>query len=214
MSLLLAYPKGRLGDELLALLGSSALSPTIAPGRALKVPAREPDVEIVFLKGADLVEYVARNVAALGVVGSDSLDEHNSDVLELADLGLGRCRLSLSVPAGVTVEQLRQRRHLKIATKFLRSTSAWLERKGITAELVYLTSSIELAPVLGLADAIVDLVQTGRTLVDNGLCELEVIGHTSGRLIAARGAYLENPQRIERYRALLVAACRSAHGAA
>ena len=135
MSLLLAYPKGRLGDELLGLLGSSELAPTAAPGRALKVPAREAGVEIVFLKGADLVEYVARNVAALGVVGSDSLDEHGSDVLELADLGLGRCRLSLSAPAGIGVEQLRQRRHLKIATKFLRSTSAWLERKGITAEI-------------------------------------------------------------------------------
>jgi ATP phosphoribosyltransferase len=191
------------------LLGASELAPTSAPGRALKLHAREPGVEIVFLKGADLVEYVARNVAALGVVGSDSLDEHGSDVLELADLGLGRCRLSLSAPAGVSVEQLRQRRHLKLATKFLRSTSAWLDRKGITAELVYLTSSIELAPLLGLADAIVDLVQTGRTLVDNGLCELEVIGQTSGRLIAARGAYLENPQRIERYRQLLVAACRA-----
>jgi ATP phosphoribosyltransferase len=209
MSLLLAFPKGRLGDELFTRIEGSVLAPRVSPGRSLKVPALEPDVEIVFLKGADLVEYVARNVAALGVVGSDSLDEHGSDVLELADLGIGKCRLSLSAPAGVSLEQLQRIRHLKLATKFYRSTSAWLERRSMTAELVHLISSIELAPVLGLADAIVDLVQTGQTLRENGLVELETVTQTSGRVIASRGAYLVHGPRIERYRKLLVEACKS-----
>jgi ATP phosphoribosyltransferase len=207
-SLLVAYPKGRLGDELLLKLAGSPLAPAVDPGRALKVPAGESGVELVFLKGADLVEYVARNVAALGVVGSDALDEKDTDVLELADLGLGRCRLSVSAPVGVTLESLARKRHLRLATKFVRRTQLWLARRGLTAELVPLTSSIELAPALGLADAIVDLVQTGRTLVENGLEEIECITQVSGRLIAARGAYLSNPTRIDALAAQITRACR------
>ncbi len=206
MTLLIAYPKGRLGDELLEKIGVSALGPAVDPGRALKVPAREPGVELVFLKGADLVEYVARNVAALGVVGSDALDEKDVDVLELADLGLGRCRLSVSAPVGVSLGDLAKKKHLRLATKFVRRTQRWLDRQGITAELVPLTSSIELAPALGLADAIVDLVQTGRTLVENGLLEIECITQVSGRLIAARGAYLADPRRIDHLASLIVRA--------
>jgi ATP phosphoribosyltransferase len=207
MTMLIAYPKGRLGDALLERLANTALAPASAPGRALRVPAREPGVDLVFLKGTDLVEYVARNVVALGVVGSDSLDERESDVLELADLGLGRCRLSLSAPKGLTLSMLAEKRHLKLATKFVRSTSAWLAKNAITAELVPLSSSIELAPSLGLADAIVDLVQTGRTLVENGLEEVEVIELVSGRLIASRGAYMNNPEQIEKLRTLFITAC-------
>jgi ATP phosphoribosyltransferase len=209
MSLLIAFPKGRLGDELLTRIAGTELAPASKPGRSLKVAAQAAGVEIVFLKGSDLVEYVARNVAALGVVGSDSLDEHSSDVLELADLGIGKCRLSLSAPLGITTEALQRRRHLKIATKFYRSTSAWLERRAMTAELVHLTSSIELAPVLGLADAIVDLVQTGQTLRENGLVELEELHHTSGRIIASRGAYLEHGPRLEHFCKVLREACAS-----
>jgi ATP phosphoribosyltransferase len=208
VTLLIAYPKGRLGDELLEKIAGSALGPAVDPGRALKVPAREPGVELVFLKGSDLVEYVARNVAALGVVGSDALDEKDVDVLELADLGLGRCRLSVSAPVGMSLGDLAKKKHLRLATKFVRRTQRWLDRQGITAELVPLTSSIELAPVLGLADAIVDLVQTGRTLVENGLAEIECITQVSGRLIAARGAYLEDPRRIDHLASLLVEASR------
>jgi ATP phosphoribosyltransferase len=207
--MLIAYPKGRVGDDLLTRLSTTTLAPASDPGRALRVPAREPGVELVFLKGTDLVEYVARNVAALGVVGSDSLDEHASDVLELADLGIGRCRLSLSAARGVTLAQLAQKRHLRLATKFVRTTALWLSRQGIAAELVPLSSSIELAPSLGLADAIVDLVQTGKTLIDNGLEEVEVINQVSGRLVAARGAYLEDPERIEKFRSMFLKACAS-----
>jgi ATP phosphoribosyltransferase len=203
MTLLIAYPKGRLGDELLTKLADSSLAPASDPGRALRVSARAPGISIVFLKGSDLVEYVARNVAALGVVGSDALDEKEADVLELADLGLGKCRLSLSGPRGSTVEALAQKKHLRLATKFVKRTQRWLRERGLTAELVPLTSSIELAPSLGLADAIVDLVQTGRTLIENDLIELEPIAQVSARLIAARGAYLQNPARIDQLASLL-----------
>jgi ATP phosphoribosyltransferase len=150
-------------------------------------------VEVLLLKGSDLPRYVAGGVAALGVVGSDTLDECEVDLLELADLKLGACRLSLCAPKGVSFDTLRRKPHLRIATKYVRMTRAWLRSEDLTAELVPLQSSVELAPILGLADAIVDLVQTGSTLKAHSLCEVEVMGRTSARLVASRGAYLSEP---------------------
>lgn len=198
MSTLIAIPKGRLGDELIQRLAKTplALDPVALKGRGLRVPTAMPGVEALLLKGADLPRYVAENVAALGVVGSDTLDEQPMDVLELADLGFGACRLALCAKLGVDLQALLRRPHLRLATKYLRATEAWLAREGLTAELVPLTSSVELAPLVGLADAIVDLVQTGSTLQANGLAELAVLGTTSARLIAARAAYLSRPAEL------------------
>lgn len=198
MSLLIAFPKGRLGDDLVPRLRGTALAldESALKSRLLRIPTATPGVEAILLKGADLPRYVAEGIAPLGIVGSDTLDELDLDVLELADLGFGGCRLSLCGPAGLTLDLLRRRPHLRLATKFERATAAWLDREGLTAELVPLQSSVELAPVLGLADAIVDLVQTGSTLRAHDLQELEVLGTTSARLIAARGAYLSEPQRL------------------
>jgi ATP phosphoribosyltransferase len=196
--MLIAFPKGRLGDELLPRLQGTplALDQAALKSRVLRIPTATPGVEALLLKGSDLPRYVAAGVAALGIVGSDTLDELDMDLLELADLGFGRCRLSLCAVEGVTLEALRARPHLRIATKFLRSTETWLAKEGLTAELVPLQSSVELAPLLGLADAIVDLVQTGTTLKAHGLKELEVLGETSARLVAARGAFLSDPGRV------------------
>jgi ATP phosphoribosyltransferase len=174
--------------------------------RVLRIPTATPEVEALLLKGRDLPRYVAGGVAALGVVGSDTLDECEADLLELADLKLGVCRLSLCAPAGVSLESLRHQPHLRIATKYVRMTRAWLRSQELTAELVPLQSSVELAPILGLADAIVDLVQTGGTLRAHGLQEIEVIGRTSARLVASRGAYLSEPGRIAPLARLLVSA--------
>jgi ATP phosphoribosyltransferase len=198
MPLLIALPKGRIADELLPRLAGTplALDAGALKGRALRIPTATADVEAILLKGSDLPRYVAEGVAALGIVGSDTLDELDLDVLELADLGFGACRLSLCGPADLSLEALRRRPHLRLATKFTRATAAWLDREGLTAELVPLQSSVELAPILGLSDAIVDLVQTGGTLRAHGLRELAVLGTTSARLIAARGAYLAEPQRL------------------
>ncbi|WP_306589594.1 ATP phosphoribosyltransferase [Geothrix sp. 21YS21S-4] len=206
--LLLALPKGRLGDDIVPRLAGTplALDPAALRSRALQIPTATPGVEALLLKGADLLRYVAAGVASLGIVGSDTLDEADVDLLELADLGLGACRLSLCAPAGVGLAQLRARPHLRLATKFLRVTEAWLAREGLTAELVPLSSSIELAPLLGLADAIVDLVQTGGTLKAHGLVETAVLGRSSARLVAARGAYLSEPARIRPLADILTAA--------
>ena len=197
-SILIAFPKGRLGDELVPkLVGTPlALDPEALKSRVLRIPTATPGVAALLLKGADLPRYVAAGVAQLGIVGSDTLDEMDMDLLELADLGFGACRLSLCAQAGVTLEVLRAKPHLRLATKFPKATEAWLTREGLTAELVPLQSSVELAPILGLADGIVDLVQTGGTLRAHGLKEIAILGRTSARLVASRGAYLSQPERI------------------
>ncbi|HXC18016.1 MAG TPA: ATP phosphoribosyltransferase [Holophagaceae bacterium] len=198
MTVLIALPKGRLGDETLARLAGTPFAPDPAAlkGRVLHIPTATPGVEALLLKGADLPRYVAGGVAALGVVGSDTLDELDADLLELSDLGFGSCRLSLCAKADVSLDDLRTKAHLRIATKFPKATARWLAREELAAELVPLQSSVELAPLLGLADAIVDLVQTGGTLKAHGLAELAVLARTSARLVAGRGAYLGDPARL------------------
>ncbi|MBK9796273.1 MAG: ATP phosphoribosyltransferase [Holophagaceae bacterium] len=207
-TLLIAFPKGRLGDELIPKLAGTplALDTEALKSRVLQIPTATPGVAVLLLKGADLPRYVAAGVASLGIVGSDTLDEMDMDLLELADLGFGACRLSLCARGGVTLEALRAKPHLRLATKFPKATEAWLSREDLTAELVPLSSSAELAPLLGLADAIVDLVQTGGTLRAHGLVETAVLGRSSARLVAARGAYLSEPSRIRPLAELLVKA--------
>ncbi|HTL98677.1 MAG TPA: ATP phosphoribosyltransferase [Holophagaceae bacterium] len=198
MTILIALPKGRLGEATLTRLAGTPfeLDAAALKGRALRIPTATGGVEALLLKGIDLPRYVAGGVAALGVVGSDTLDELDADLLELADLGFGACRLSLCAKAEVTLGDLRRKAHLRLATKFPKATARWLEREELAAELVPLQSSVELAPLLGLADAIVDLVQTGGTLKAHGLAELAVLARTSARLVAGRGAYLGEPARL------------------
>lgn len=208
MTILIALPKGRIADEMLPMLANTALAldEKAMKSRVLCIPTATPGVEALLLKGSDLPRYVAGGVAALGVVGSDTLDECEVDLLELADLKLGVCRLSFCAPQGTSLESLRRKPHLRIATKYVRMTRAWLRSEDLTAELVPLQSSVELAPILGLADAIVDLVQTGSTLRAHGLQEIEVMGRTSARLVASRGAYLSEPGRIAPLARLLTSA--------
>ena len=196
--LLIALPKGRLEEELLPRLRGTAfeLDARALKSRRLRIPMADPGLEAILLKGADLPRYVAGGVAALGVVGSDILDECPVELMELSDLNFGVCRLSLCAPDGTSLEQLKARPHLRIATKFLGATGRWLRQQGITAELVPLQSSVELAPVLGLADAIVDLVQSGKTLLAHHLVELTQLGKASARLVACRGLFLSEPERI------------------
>jgi ATP phosphoribosyltransferase len=196
--LLIALPKGRLEDELLPRLKGSAfeLDPRALKSRKLRIPMADPSLAAILLKGADLPRYVAGGVAALGVVGSDILDECPVDLMELSDLNFGVCRLSLCAPERTTLDMLRRKPHLRIATKFIGATGRWLGQEGLTAELVPLQSSVELAPVLGLADAIVDLVQSGRTLLAHHLVELTTLGKASARLVACRGTFLSEPDRI------------------
>jgi ATP phosphoribosyltransferase len=184
--LLIALPKGRLEEELLPRLKGSRfeLDPRALKSRKLRIPMADPALAAILLKGADLPRYVAGGVAALGVVGSDILDECPVDLMELADLNFGVCRLSLCAPEHTTLEQLRHLPHLRIATKFLGATGRWLRQEGITAELVPLQSRVELAPGQGLA------------LQAHHLAEFATLGKASARLVACRGTFLSEPDRI------------------
>ena len=127
-TLLIAFPKGRLGDELVPKLAGTplALDTAALKSRVLRIPTATPGVAALLLKGADLPRYVAAGVASLGIVGSDTLDEMDMDLLELADLGFGACRLSLCAKTGITLDDLRAKPHLRLATKFPKATEAWL----------------------------------------------------------------------------------------
>lgn len=211
MTTLIALPKGRLAEAIASKLAFTpfALDAAALASRRLHIPMARPDAFAILLKGADLPRYVSAGVATFGIVGSDTLDESSLDLLELADLGLGRCRLALCAPSGLSLDDLRQRPHLRIATKFQMATQRWLHEQELSAELVPLQSSVELAPVLGLADAIVDLVETGSTLRAHGLAELMTLGHTSARLVSARGAYLSEPDYLAPIVQELVSALRN-----
>ena len=196
--LLIALPKGRLEEELLPRIKGSPfeLDPRALKSRKLRIPMADPSLAAILLKGADLPRYVAGGVAALGIVGSDILDECPVDLMELSDLNFGVCRLSLCAPDHTTLDALRAKPHLRIATKFTEATGRWLRQEGLTAELVPLQSSVELAPVLGLADAIIDLVQSGKTLLAHHLAEVSTLGKASARLVACRGMFLSEPDVI------------------
>lgn len=194
MSFVFALPKGRLGESLAKRLADSSLAPRKDPEnpRALTLPTGDPRVSAVWLKGRDLVRYVARGAATFGVVGSDVLGEEDErdDLLEVADLGIGKCTLALAAPRGITEADLRKRAHLKLATKYVRATARWLDAEGLTAELLHIESSVEIAPKLGLSHAIVDLVETGETLRANDLEVLRPVVEVSGRLVVSRAAWL------------------------
>lgn len=179
--LVLALPKGRVMEESLRALRAAGLR--LEPrgeGRALRYDAG--DAEIIEMRNADVPTYVELGVADAGIVGKDVLMEAGSRLSEPVDLGFSACRLSLIRPRGArgTIE--------RVATKYPRLTTAYLSRIGSGAEVVKLTGNVELACITGLADAVVDVVQTGGTLRDNDLEEVDVIAHSSARFVVNRAS--------------------------
>lgn len=205
----MALPKGRLGASLVKRLTGTTLAPLENKDnpRALTFPTGDARVSAVWLKGRDLLRYVASGAATFGVVGSDAIGESEDDVLELEDLGFGRCILCLAAPLGITMADLEATPHLRLATKFSRATAKWLDARGLTAELVPIESSVEIAPRLGLAHAVVDLVQSGDTLRDNDLAVLAEVSPVSARLVMNRGAYLTDRETLRELQATMREAC-------
>jgi ATP phosphoribosyltransferase len=191
MSLTIALAKGRLLETTVRLLAQAGIVPSedLAKTRLLVVPASN-DTRLLLLKDPDVPVYVERGAADVGIVGVDQLRESGCDVLEPLDLGIGRCRLSLCAmgPADRELVPL-PGRALRIATKYPQVTTKLFAARGQGVEILRLQGSVELAPVVGLADAIVDLVETGRTLVQNGLSERETLLQVSGRLIVNRASW-------------------------
>jgi len=185
MSLTVALSKGKLLAGTEALFRAARLPFPEGEGRRLVV---ETDgLRFLFVKDMDVPTYVEYGVADCGIAGRDVLLETASDVYEPLDLGFGRCRLMVARPRGGA--DASRASTLRVATKYPRVASAHFLARGQSVEVVKLAGSVELAPGLGLADCIVDVVETGRTLVENGLEEVEDVAVSSARLVVNRASY-------------------------
>lgn len=177
--LTVALPKGRVRETSMALLAEAGLSLTLSDqARALR--HENSDVTMFELRNSDVPTYVELGVADMGIVGKDVLLESGCNVFEPVDLGFARCRMALIRERGAHTPITR------VASKYPRVTSDYLRRVGSTAEVIKLSGNVELACLTGLADAVVDIVETGGTLRANDLEELEVLFHSSARLIVNR----------------------------
>ena len=188
----LALSKGRIFDETLPLLRSAGIEVLEDPStsRKLILPTNHAGVRVVLVRASDVPTYVQYGGADLVVTGLDTLIEHGGQGLyQPLDLKIARCRMSVAVPKGFDYEgAVRQGSRLKVATKYLSIAKDFFATKGVHVDLVKLYGSMELAPLTGLAQAIVDLVSTGSTLLANDLVEVERIMEVSSRLVVNQGA--------------------------
>jgi ATP phosphoribosyltransferase len=204
--LTIALSKGRIFRETLPLLAAAGIEPADDPdtSRKLILDTSQDDVKLVIIRAADVPTYVEYGAADLGVAGKDVLMEHGGNGLyEPVDLGIARCRLMVAGPE----QRVCPTRRLRIATKYVQSTRRYYADRREQVEIIKLYGSMELAPLVGLADRIVDLVDTGNTLRANGLVPLEHIADISSRLIVNKAAMKMKHQRITRLIARLKAAC-------
>ncbi len=202
-----AIPKGRILDEALPVMAHAGVVPEDAfhdkGNRALSFATNRADMRLIRVRAFDVATFVAHGAAQVGIVGSDVIEEFDyADLYAPVDLDIGHCRLSVARVVSDR-ENSGHVSHLRVATKYPNLTRRHFEAKGVQAECVKLNGAMELAPSLGLARQIVDLVSTGRTLADNGLVETDRILDISARLIVNRAALKTDPRIAE-----LVAAFR------
>src|SRR5260370_11239905 len=187
--LTLALPKGRLLDPALQLLSAMGIEGLAADTRRLLLTDASRDLRFIFLKPADIPTYVEYGAADLGIVGKDILAEQQPDVYEPVDLGFGFCRLVVAEPRDLWErDDPTKWSWVRVATKYPRLTEQYFSERGVQVEIVRLDGSIELAPLVGLAERIVDRVQSGDTLRANGLVEVAEITRSTARLIVNRAS--------------------------
>ena len=186
--LTIAIAKGRMQQDALRLLAAAGVrvSQAALGSRRLAIEDESGRYRFVFVKPSDVPVYVEHGIADCGVVGRDVLLESGSDLLQPLDLNIGFCRIAVATPAGAAQTTTGA---LRVATKYPHIAAAHFGARGVPVEIIELSGSVELAPVLGLADCIVDLVETGRTLAENGLEVVEVITDSSARLVVNRASY-------------------------
>lgn len=188
----LALSKGRIFDETLPLLAAAGIEVLEDPekSRRLILPTNQRDVQVVLVRATDVPTYVEHGGADLGVTGKDTLIEHGGQGLyQPLDLNIARCRVSVAVRADFDyASAVRQGSRLRVATKYTTIAREFFAAKGVHVDLIKLYGSMELAPLTGLADAIVDLVSTGNTLKANHLVEVERIMDISSRLVVNQAA--------------------------
>ena len=184
----IALPKGRLGEKAYALLARAGYPcpEVLEDNRRLTFENEEAGVRYFWVKPSDVAVYVAHGATDLGIAGKDILLEHRSDVYELLDLRMGRCRMCVAGPKDFVD---RPDRTLRVATKFPNIAKSYYDARSREIELITLGGSIELAPIVGLSDVIVDIVETGNTLRENGLAPLREIAPISARLIANKSSF-------------------------
>lgn len=207
-----AVPKGRILDEALPLMARAGIVPEAGfhdkKNRALSFACEDPGMRVIRVRAFDVATFVAHGAAQAGIVGSDVIEEFDySDLYAPVDLDIGHCRLSIAEPKDAAADEAGRASHLRVATKYPNLTRRWFEAEGIQAECVKLNGAMELAPSLGLASRIVDLVSTGTTLRENGLVETARLLPVSARLIVNRAALKTDPERlgalIDNFRALV-----------
>lgn len=208
--LIVAVPKGRILDELQPMMKVCGIEPEDAfwddNSRLLQFKTNRDDLDIIRVRAFDVATFVAFGAAQIGVAGKDVLDEFSySELYSPVDLGIGKCRLSVALTKeGAQKENSERRGHVRVATKYPNLTRKYFESIGVQAECIKLNGAMEIAPKLGLAKRIVDLVSTGSTLKANGMVETEKIMEVSSRLIVNRTAVKTMPEImnewIERFR--------------
>ena len=192
--LIIAVPKGRILSEALPLLARAGVRPEPAfadeDSRALRFRTDDASIELIRVRAFDVATFVAHGAAQVGIVGSDVLAEFGyPELYAPVDLAIGHCRLSVAEPAALAAtDDPRGWSHVRVATKYPHVTRRHFAARGVQAETVKLNGAMELAPTLGLAPRIVDLVSSGRTLRENGLVEVERIIDVTSRLIVNRAA--------------------------
>ena len=198
-SLVIAVAKGRDTDDILAHFRKAGIPvPVDKNGRKLILESEDPCIRYIMGKPTDIATFVEYGAADLGVCGLDVLRESGRDVYEPLLLPVGYCRLSLAGPADRPDTPLRYASQMRVATKFPNLTAEFFRQRGVNAEIIKLYGNIELAPLVGLADLIVDLVETGNTLRANGLVEFRTILQSQEVLIANRASYRLKSAAVQR----------------
>ena len=209
-TLTLALPRGRILDDALPLFARAGIDLGAADraraGRRLIIPIPEHNLRVLIVRDVDVPAYVEHGAADFGISGRDVLEEQDRDLYEPLDLGIGRCRMVVAEPEDRPVDE-RAQVHLRYATKFPEITRRHLQARGTVAEIIKLYGSIEIAPLVGLADRIVDLVSSGETLRQHNLREVETILEVSARVCVGRAAAKLHGERIDEILARLRRVC-------
>ena len=189
--LVIALCKGRLLEPSLDLLSRTGVrfAEDVASSRKLIFESEDKRYRAVLVKPADVPTYVEYGAADIGITGRDVIMESGADLLQPMDLNFGHCKIAVAGPKGASSINGTDHPTVRVATKYPRITLDYYNARGIPVEIIPLSGSIELAPLIGLADRIVDVVETGRTLKENGLEICEVIAETSARLLINRAGY-------------------------
>lgn len=194
--LTLALAKGRTAKESLRLMAKANITfPDFhEKSRKLVFYSEDQSIKMIYVKAVDVTTYVEQGAADIGIVGRDNILEAEADLYELLDLNLGKCRF---VMASLKDLQIMKGKKIKVASKYPNVTKKYFSRNGLTAETIKLNGSVELAPIIGMADCILDIVETGNTIKENGLTILDDVEHISTRLVVNKASFATKTDQIQ-----------------